>query len=159
MSYYGLWQSNEKMETALNKISSRTEKEEALRVQLRFRKNVFKQKCDGNVYAFSKVVDNGDRVFLNVDELKKNVLTLINKATNSPSPEEPHLLVGKSIEQRFLESDGSSKWYTGKVISQVHIWSFSFLYFIYINMTEFILIIYVTIDAIYNKVSGLSPDH
>ena len=120
MTYYGLWQSEDQMNTALNKIKSKGEKEEALRVQLRFRKNVFHQKCDEKVYSFSKVVE-GKRVMLNVEELKKSVLTLITKASNSPSPDEPHLLVGKNIDHRFIESDGSSKWYTGKVISQVYL--------------------------------------
>ena len=61
----------------------------------------------------------GKRVLLNVDELKRNVLALINKAVSSPSPEQQHLLVGKDIDHRFIEEDGSEKWYTGRVISQV----------------------------------------
>ncbi|KAL4239504.1 hypothetical protein ACF0H5_000318 [Mactra antiquata] len=117
MTYYGLWQSEQQVNQKLNEIKSKKEQEEALRVQLRFRKNVFKQKCDDKVYAFSRVVD-GKRVQLSVEELKANVLTLITKASDSPSPETPHFLVGKEIEHRFLD-DGASKWYTGKVISQV----------------------------------------
>ncbi|WAQ99785.1 SPIN3-like protein [Mya arenaria] len=116
MTFHGLWQSEGQMNEALGKIKTKTE--QALRVQLKFRKNIFNQKCDEKVYSFSKLIDN-KRVLLSVDELKKNVLTLINKAANFPSPEQTHLLVGKNIDHRFLEEDGREKWYTGRVISQV----------------------------------------
>lgn len=80
MLFYGLWQSAEQVENELGKISSKKEKEDALKVQLRFRKNVFKQIGDKeNVYMFSKV-ENGKRAPLNVDELKMNVLYLIENA-------------------------------------------------------------------------------
>ncbi|WAQ95681.1 hypothetical protein MAR_028371, partial [Mya arenaria] len=117
MTFYGLWQGEGQMNEALGKIKIKTEQEEALRVQLRFRKNIFNKKCDEKVYSFSKLIDN-KRVLLSVDELKRNVLTLINKAANFPSPEQTHLLVGKNIDHRFLEEDGREKWYTGRVISQ-----------------------------------------
>lgn len=118
MLYYGLWQTKEQMESELSKISSKTEKEEALKVQLRFRKDVFKQVCDkDNVYAFSKLI-NGKRVNLSVEELKLNVLCLIEHSYKTPPPEQPHILVGKKVEHKWIE-DNIPKWYKGTVISQV----------------------------------------
>lgn len=49
MLCYGLWQTVEQDEDELSKIKSKMEKEEAPKVQLRFRKNVLKQSCDKNV--------------------------------------------------------------------------------------------------------------
>ena len=64
MLYYGLWQSAAQVHQELSRIKTKKEKEEALKTQLRFRKNVFSQKCDQkpNVFAFSKQ-ENGKRVF------------------------------------------------------------------------------------------------
>lgn len=90
-------------------------------MQPRFRKNVFQQKSEPITYAFSKVV-NGKRVMLSVEELKRNALKLIDVDHNVPSPDnsDPHLLVGKRTEHRFLDKDSTtSTWYNGRVISQV----------------------------------------
>ena len=46
MFYYGLWQSAAQVHQELSRIKRKKEKEEALKTQLRFRKNVFSQKCD-----------------------------------------------------------------------------------------------------------------
>ena len=72
-------------------------------------KNVFQQKSETSTYAFSKVVD-GKRVMLSVEELKQNVLKLINLAHNVPSPDksDSHLLVGKIIEHRYLDKDSTT---------------------------------------------------
>jgi hypothetical protein len=78
--FYGLWQKAEQVELELNQIETEKEKEEALKAQLRFRKNIFQQKSDYNaVYNFSKVV-NGQRVNLTVEEMKSNVLKLVQGA-------------------------------------------------------------------------------
>ena len=119
MLYYGLWQSAVQVEEELSKINSKKEKEEALKVQLRFRKNVFQQKCEEtpNVFVFSKQVQ-GKRVPLSVDELKVKVIALIKNAYETPPPEHVHMLVGKTIEHKWF-TDGEAKWYPGTVISQV----------------------------------------
>ena len=122
MMFYGLWQSSAQVSLELGQLPSNKEKEEALKTQLRFRKNVFKQKCENkDVYSFSKVV-NGKRVPHSIDELKTNVLFLVNDAFNLPTPDTPehHLLVGKKIKHTWVK-DGKPEWYTGNVISQVYI--------------------------------------
>ena len=107
MLFYGLWQNVAQMESELEKINSKKEKEEALKVQLRFRKNVFNQKCEiPNVYVFSKLIE-GKRVPLTVNELKDNVASLIENAYQVPPPEQSHMLVGKHIEHRWIENDVS----------------------------------------------------
>ena len=81
MMYFGLWQTVEQVENRLSEIETKKEQEEALKAQLRFRKNVFKQKYEGseNVHSFSKVI-NDKRVSLSINELKQNVLCLLRKA-------------------------------------------------------------------------------
>ncbi|XP_053385391.1 uncharacterized protein LOC123527298 [Mercenaria mercenaria] len=121
MTLYGLWQSEDTVNREIDKIKSKKDKEEALKVQLRFRKEVFKQMTDSNAYAFSKVV-NGRRVQLTVSELKANLLTLVNKAHDIPSLDKNHLLVGKNIMHKFLVEQNQAaeeKWFKGYVISQV----------------------------------------
>ena len=120
MLYFGLWQSADQVENELRKIDTKKEKEESLKVQLRFRKNVFGQKCEEkpNVFVFSKQVER-KRVPLSVNELKENVLDLIQNSYETPPPEQEHILVGKSIDhKRFIK--GEPKRYPGTVISQVH---------------------------------------
>ena len=118
MLFYGLWQSPAEVEKELDQIKGNKEKENALKSQLRFRKDVFKQVCARkDVYTFSKLVD-GKRVPLSIEELKDNVVHLIGEGFNTP-PEQEHFLVGKSIEHKWLNND-EPKWYTGKVISQVY---------------------------------------
>ena len=103
----------------MSRITTKKEKEEALKTQLRFRKNVFSQKCDEkpNVFVFSKQV-NGKRVYLSIEELKANVLALVENAFEIPPPEQSHMLVGKSIEHKWFVED-EPEWYSGSVISQV----------------------------------------
>ena len=72
MLFYGIWQSATKVAKELSEIKTKAkgEKEGALKTQLRFREDVFSQKCDEtpNGFAFSKQV-NGKRVPLSTDEL------------------------------------------------------------------------------------------
>ena len=59
MLFNGLWQSVTQVDTELSEIKTKVEKEEALKTQLRFRKNVFIKSVmtKPNVFAFSKQVD------------------------------------------------------------------------------------------------------
>ena len=47
-----------------------------LKSQMKFRKDVLKQKSENNIFAFSKVV-NSKRVLLSVEELRNNLIKLI----------------------------------------------------------------------------------
>jgi hypothetical protein len=119
--YFGLWQSKEQILLKLKSIPSKTEKIEALKAQLRFRKNLLQQTPpDKLIYMFSTKSDTGKRRDLSVDELCSNLELLVQHAFSRPihQDEGTHLLVGKRIRQRFIE-DGMTKWYPGQVISQV----------------------------------------
>ncbi|KAH3871091.1 hypothetical protein DPMN_034285 [Dreissena polymorpha] len=123
MQFFGLYQSVEQIDSELNLIKSIKEKEEALKAQLRFRKNVFKQKADPDVFAFSKVID-GKRVNLSVEELRANVYKLVRGAFDIQKPgpggdANGSLLVGKRVKQKFLDDRGNEFWSLGNVISQV----------------------------------------
>ena len=94
-------------------------KKEALKIQLKFRKNVLQQQySDTSVYRFSK---KGAGQFSSTI-LKGNLLKLIEdawKATPpiSSSPGDP-ILVGKQVQHRFSENK-EIVLYTGTVVSQV----------------------------------------
>ena len=121
----GLWLSAEDIDRHLEKCSSETQKREALKAQLRFRKTVLQQKIssDKDIYNFSK---KGCRQF-NSQKLHANLLQLIqaarsisNDSQNPPrntATGELHL-VGKDINHTFLV-DGKLQQYKGKVVSQV----------------------------------------
>ena len=94
----------------------------ALKSQLRFRKEILKQKTgDQSVFNFSTVKD-GKRVQLTVEELAINIKKLVQHAfildEKVDSTQELQLLQRKRVRHRFDE-DGCEKWYHGKVISQV----------------------------------------
>ena len=119
MIQYGLWQSVEDIDSHLRLAKSQTQKREALKTQLRFRKTVLQQVYPANkdVYKFSK---KGEGQFNSV-KLTSHLIQLIN-ATHHASPSsnstsEP-VLVGKSINHQFIE-DGQIVQYSGRVVSQV----------------------------------------
>ena len=122
MIQYGLWQSVEDIDNHLTLAKSETQKKEALKIQLRFRKTVLQQVYPANkdVYKFSK---KGEGQF-NSAKLASHLVQLIH-ATHHASPSdyscnstsEP-VLVGKSIDHRFIE-DGQTAQYSGRVVSQV----------------------------------------
>jgi len=121
IQYYGLWQSEEQVDSELGMIGNEKEKEEALKAQIRFRKNVFSQKADSVLFSFSKMID-GKRSNLSVEDLTVNVKKLVKSAFDTPPPTNSSnncLLVGKRIKQKFVDDDGKEFWSPGKVISQV----------------------------------------
>lgn len=118
--YFGLWQSADQVDSALHTIKSKTEKLKALKAQLRFRKEVFKQhQDDTSIYNFSKKV-NGRTVMLTVEEMTANVKTLVAHALHIPSTSSPEMqvIVGRRVRHK-LKTDGEDVWYFGRVISQV----------------------------------------
>jgi hypothetical protein len=135
---HGLWQSAESIDTE-SKLQSVSEKLEALKAQLRFRKNVFKQEhCDKKIYNFSCKQDNTNkRRDLTWQELATNLKQLVEHSLTVTTTQQPGapLLVNKRVRHQF-EVDGEGKqWFTGRVVSQVNIskYLYSFHYHIYLN--------------------------
>lgn len=119
--FYGLWQSKAQVNEALQRLQTDSEKREALKAQLRFRKLVLKQRhSDSKVYNFTRKGESGKYLALPLEELKQNVNTLIEECLREETPEKQHqegipLLVGKHVKHKF--SDGIE--YKGYVISVV----------------------------------------
>ena len=115
---HGLWQTEGEVENMLRSYKTKTSKIDALKAQIKFRRDVLKQKAeDKKSFSFSKKVAQ-QRAQLSVDELRQNLITLVKQCIVKPSDEEIHILVGKRVRHRFMK-DGVVKWYTGRVISQV----------------------------------------
>ena len=110
--YFSLWQSEGEVESGLNEVSSKTQKLEALKAQLNFRRYVLKQNPKENCYQLS-TAESGVKWKLTVDEIKANVIKLVNHAfTIQPvndSTEDQPILTGKMVEDCFGE-DGENKW-------------------------------------------------
>ena len=119
--YFGLWQSENEVDLRLASIPTKTEKEKALKTQLRFREKVLQQKMEKSVFAFSRK-ENDKRIFLNIDELANNVKILIRHAFTLPSTSASTsydasvpVLIGKQVLHKFA----NNTWYKGNIISQV----------------------------------------
>ena len=82
---YGLWQNESQVTSALEKLSSTSEKLKALKCQLDFCKKVLEQAGPKEVFFMSR-----NRRKLTVDEVKTNLLTLISPShrpiSSSTSP-------------------------------------------------------------------------
>lgn len=103
-----------------------TEKKEALKAQLNFRRYVLLQKPpkEGfeNVFNFS-FKENGKIKQCSIEQLAANLKKLVSHAytiqvTESDQEHNP-ILVGKHVQHKFVDSDACEKWWTGKVVSQV----------------------------------------
>ncbi|KAK3107360.1 hypothetical protein FSP39_012735 [Pinctada imbricata] len=117
--YYGLWQTAEQVDEGIARMDTQKDVISALHAQLKFRKNVLKQKHTNNkIFNLSRKTAEGKYEKLSVDELKSNILELITSAARVPTSEVQHsdmpLLVGKVIDHKFTD-----KSYRGKVISVV----------------------------------------
>lgn len=120
---YGLWQSVEEVDASLISMT-RTQRVTALKVQLRFRKNVLQQvHPDKTVFQFS---DKSSGTY-SATKLRDNLARLIEAAQSESEScdsrtrgmeELQSSLVGKRISHDFLEDDTVVQ-YTGTVISQV----------------------------------------
>ena len=75
---YGLWQNESQVTSALEKLSSTSEKLKALKCQLDFREKVLEQAGPKEVFFMSK---NGKK--LTVDEVASNLVTLFSPAHRS----------------------------------------------------------------------------
>ena len=119
MCFYGLWQSANQVEEGMSRLPIK-EHRKALESQLKFRKNVLKQKStDTIIFYFSRKNETGKYIRLTTEQLKHNLLTLITdtlkEVTSEINQPDIPLFVDKTIEHEF--SDG--KKYIGKVISVV----------------------------------------
>ena len=123
--FYGLWQSGEQIKKGLNRLGTEKEKREALQKQLRFRKNVLKQKhTNKKLFNFSYKDENQKYVKVTLNQLESNVKALIDDTLGEETIEtKPHgvpLLVGKSVKHHFKEKGESNlKALFGKVIPVV----------------------------------------
>ena len=103
--FHGLWQSELEIENMLKSYERKGDKIEALKAQLKFRKDVLQQIPDNKtVFNFSKFEEGKTlRKSLNVDELKENLKKLVKQAVvkDSESDIERHILVGKRVKHRF----------------------------------------------------------
>ena len=118
--YFGLWQSEHSVDEMLQGISKKSEKKEALKAQLNFRRYVLKQQTgEKDIYLFSK---NGKD--LSLEDLTIKVKLLVKHAftiqSADPVDKEQHtpILVGKHVRHKFQAETGF-RWWQGKVISQV----------------------------------------
>ena len=121
---HGLWQNESQIDNMLQSYKSSVQKAEALKAQLKFRKEVLLQKAENKTtYNITKMKSNSkSRTNLIVEELADNLKTLVKQAVvmDKISGTEKHLLVGKRIRHRFttiLNGVQKHEWYTGKVIS------------------------------------------
>jgi len=103
-------------------IKKNNEKIEAIKAQLKFRKEVLNQiPDDKTVFNVTKAKQGSkSRKQLSTEELIINLKDLVKQSIvkDTMTETERHLLVGKRIKHRFM-IDGTEKWYHGKVISQV----------------------------------------
>ena len=110
---WGLWQSEEEVDSALKRVKTKTDKVKALKCQPNFRKKVLRQKtADKSVYKVSKREGNKTKP-LTVEELTKNVKTLIRNVFNSTGVSsdrnhddgQPALIVGQKVSHALHEND------------------------------------------------------
>lgn len=70
--YYGLWQSPEQVDEGMGRINNEKELVKALQAQLKFRKNVLKQKHkDSQIFNLTKKKPDGKYEKLSVQDLEK----------------------------------------------------------------------------------------
>jgi len=112
--YFGLWQSENDIINHLSEITSSAEKKTAVKAQITFRKKVLRQvPSNTSLFTFSSGKKTKSQ-----EELKMNLLTLINEARTGCTTEKhmstKPLLVDKYIKHKFDDS-----WYIGHVLSVV----------------------------------------
>jgi len=111
------WINNKK---GLQRLKTDTDRREALKSQLRFRKNVLKLKRrDPELYYLSQNGPDGKYLAIHMEELHQNVINLIQDSLQVPIAERHEegipLLIGINVKHRF--SDGIK--YKASVISVV----------------------------------------
>lgn len=123
---HGLWQTSNEIDSMLLSYKTKTDKIDALKAQLKFRKDVLLQQPEEKqtFNITKKREDSTSRVNLTVEELTLNLKKLIKQAIvmDQQSGKAEHILVGKRVRHKFkttVNGEVSYEWYAGKVISQV----------------------------------------
>ena len=118
ISKEGFWTTKDAAVSKIKKKSSESSRKQALKVQLKFRKVVLKQSFpDKAVYQYSK-----GKKQLTSDELLGNLCKLMDEMARPTEIEilaNPKLLVGVSINHRFVHEDGGLSWYNGLVVGNI----------------------------------------
>jgi len=119
---WGLWQSEQDVDSAIERLTTVKDKRAALSAQLRFRKNVLQQTVrDTTIYALSRTVD-GKPTKIPMDDMVQNVKALVRDAFRNERRHDADsavpLIVGQNIRHCQLVN-GERVWFNGKIISQV----------------------------------------
>ena len=119
---WGLWQSKQDVDSAIERLTTVKDKRAALSAQLRFRKNVLQQTVrDTTIYALSRTVD-GKPTKIPMDDMVQNVKALVRDAFMNERRHDADsavpLIVGQNIRHCQLVN-GERVWFNGKIISQV----------------------------------------
>lgn len=115
MIAFGLWQSPTQARERLNMINKESEKREALKAQLNFRRHVLLQPVsDKKLYQFSSKALG----VYSSDQLIHNLCVILSDMDTSIPEDSSSFLVGNTILHKFVV-DGEEKIYKGSVISQV----------------------------------------
>ncbi len=109
----GLWTKATEVECGLQTLKSKKEKQEALKIQIDFRRKVLCQSYpDKTIFYFTHL-----RKALTECQLKSNLFKLLPPTQELISADaDPELLIYRRIRHKF-ECDGSFKWYDGTVLS------------------------------------------
>lgn len=132
MIYWGLWQSEQQVDSSLERLEKASEKIKALEAQLTFRQKVLQQKPTDlslkDVYAFTmkspterrRIALDSNQLADNLNKLIRHSFTLEGSQTSegADQSDQAPLLVGKLVNHKFVSGE-ESKWFRGKVISQV----------------------------------------
>ncbi|XP_065887842.1 uncharacterized protein [Dysidea avara] len=117
ISSAGLWTTKEEVHKGLDKMRTKKEKQDALKLQIKFRKRVLCQSTDDQaVFHFS----HNHKPFTN-SELLHNLFKLLSLdngqsvLTSRDVKEDPELLIYRRVEHRF-NCDGKLLWYKGTVL-------------------------------------------
>lgn len=119
---HGLWQTELEIDNMLASYETEKEKTEAVKVQLKFRKEVLLQTLENKqIFNFTKAVEGKkSRKSLDSNQLSTNLKTLVRQSLvkDAEMNETRHILVERRVRHRFKKQEGH-EWYPGKIISQV----------------------------------------
>ena len=115
---YGLWQSEEEVLGALQKMKSISDKLKVLKCQLDFWKKVLEQNGPRDIFFMTK-----NRHKLSVEDVVTNLVSLLSPTPGSSTPT-PFVasqegLIRKRIHHRWKDSSGTELWYYGTIFNLV----------------------------------------
>jgi len=136
----GYWRSVSTVNSKLRQFHYISQKKEALKAQIKYRKIILQQTADSSLFKFSE-----NRKVHSIEKLSSNLCELIKLSASNCSGEymeerlskrhrtalDPADFVGKVIDHRFKEPDGSLSWYRGIIEKQIggrNSWTFEIGY-------------------------------